>query len=282
GVALELAKLHARVSLEQDLRGEVVLDLLNGAFSTPDMIAARVAQLGFDLAQPRRLILLKLSPANGRARPVDEAEQLGVRRRFRDLVVTFMLESPWSMVATDGELVAILAPAASGSAPPEAMAEALLRSVRAVLPELEVSAVIGDCCRSPADYAGAYRLARGALDAATRLGTHGRIVDTQSMGVARLIISAADREALLDFARHTLGPLLSGGSFERLLLATLSAYAATGFNQRETARSQYLHPNTVAYRLRKAEERLGIKLDEPMTRLDLSLALRIGELAELF
>jgi len=288
GVALEMAKLRARVELEQDLRGEVVMDLLTGAYSSPDTIAARVAQLGFDLAEPRDVVVLRLEAPAPPDRRLGDSEQLRLRRRFRDVVAAKVgARSPASMVATDGDLVIILAARRRGAGarpdpePPRSLVEETIEEVRGAIPGAIVSAAIGDLCRATEDYARSYRLTRGALEAACKLGGPGRVVDARSLGVARLIISSGDREELLDFARRRLGPLLGGGEFERLLLSTLRTYVESGFNQRETARRAYLHPNTVAYRLRKVGERLGTSLDDPSVRLDLALALQIGLLADL-
>jgi GAF domain-containing protein/sugar diacid utilization regulator len=282
GVALELATLRARVDLEHELRGEVVLDLLNGSFSSPDTIRARVRQLGFDLADPRYVAVLSLSDGapDGRA---GDSDQLLARRRFRDIVASRLASvSPASMVATDGDLLVVLA-ATDGddTGPALELVEDLTRHVRAALPGTVVSAAVGDRCVTTADYAPAYRLARGALDAGFRLGGPGQIIDARSLGVARLIILSANRDELLEFARARLGSLLEQGGFDRLLLATLRAYVEAGFNQREAARQAFLHPNTVAYRLRKVEERLGLDFEDTKVRLELSLALQIALVAGL-
>src|SRR5207245_1517843 len=76
GVALETARLRARVDLEQELRGEVVMDLLNGAFSSAETIGARVAQLGFDPAEPRQVAVLRLEASAAPPGRLDDSEQL--------------------------------------------------------------------------------------------------------------------------------------------------------------------------------------------------------------
>jgi DNA-binding PucR family transcriptional regulator len=287
GIALEMATLRARVDLEDELRGEVVLDLLNGSFSSPETISARVAQLGFDLAEHRHVAVLSLGGPDMPDVPdgrLKNSEQVFSRRRFRELVAARIgAVSPASMVAADAELVVVLAAATPGSHSGEvgALIEDVVSHVRGAMPGAVVSAVIGDLCLATAHYAPAYRLARSALEAAIRLGGPGRVVDARSLGVTRLIISSGDRAALLDFARARLGSLLDRGEFDQLLLATLRAYVDSGFNQREAARRAFLHPNTVAYRLRKVEERLGVRLDDASLRLELSLALRIVMLAGL-
>jgi sugar diacid utilization regulator len=270
------------VDLEHELRGEVVLDLLNGSFSSPETISARVAQLGFDLAEPRYVAVLSLGAQNGADERVDTSDQLLSRRRFRDLVASRLgSTSPASMVAVDGDLVVVLAAAAGADGADGAvgLVEDVVHHVQAAMPSAVISAAIGERCVTTHEYGQSYRLARSALDAVFRLGRRGQIVDARSLGVARLIISSGDRETLLDFAHRRLGSLLDGGEFERLLLATLRAYVDAGFNQRAAARRAFLHPNTVAYRLRRVEERLGLSLDDPMLRLEVSLALQIALLA---
>ena len=65
GVALELLKLSGRAEVEQTVRGELATDLVNGAYSAQDVIVARAARMGYDLEEPRDVILLGLDAAGG-------------------------------------------------------------------------------------------------------------------------------------------------------------------------------------------------------------------------
>lgn len=58
GVALEFAKARAAAEVEERLRGEAVTDLLTGSYADEATIAARAARLGYDLAEPREVLVI--------------------------------------------------------------------------------------------------------------------------------------------------------------------------------------------------------------------------------
>ena len=280
GVALEFAKLRAQVSFEQRLRGDVVGDLIARSYASVGSIASRAARIGLDLSEACDLVVVRIDEP-GSVDDVLGGEQLTeLKRRFAEVVHGAAILG--TLVTIQGEAAVILAPVGNdASRPAEALAVDLLKKLREQIPELTFSAAIGDRCSSPDDYQPSYRLAMGALDATAKLGRPGQVVNAADLGVSRLLISAVDPRELQRFAVRSLGPLLQGGDRRGELLGTLEAYVDAGFNQREAARRSFVHFNTVAYRLRRIEEMLGVNLDDPRARLDLTLALRIATLAGL-
>ncbi|MFI0237784.1 PucR family transcriptional regulator [Streptomyces sp. NPDC016845] len=67
--------------------------------------------------------------------------------------------------------------------------------------------------------------------------------------------------------------LAAGGE----LVRSLSAYLDAGGDVPRAAQRLVLHPNTLRYRLRRARERFGIDLDDPDTRLVVTLAVRLAD-----
>ncbi|MEV7477585.1 helix-turn-helix domain-containing protein [Streptomyces halstedii] len=65
--------------------------------------------------------------------------------------------------------------------------------------------------------------------------------------------------------------LATGGE----LVRTLGAYLDASGDVRRAAERLVLHPNTLRYRLRRARERHGVDLDDPDTRLLVTLAVRL-------
>ncbi|MFF4245628.1 PucR family transcriptional regulator [Streptomyces sp. NPDC001822] len=66
--------------------------------------------------------------------------------------------------------------------------------------------------------------------------------------------------------------LAAGGE----LVRSLGAYLETPGDIASAARRLTLHPNTLRYRLRRVRERFGVDLDDPDTRLVLTLAVRLS------
>lgn len=90
-----------------------------------------------------------------------------------------------------------------------------------------------------------------------------------------LLLLHRDRpHQLARFVQETIGPLLEqdeGAS--NPLLPTVQAFVEHGGRLRETAEHLAVHRNTLAYRLQKAEEILGVELKQAGVRLSVELAL---------
>lgn len=94
------------------------------------------------------------------------------------------------------------------------------------------------------------------------------------------LLRSVDPAVLHRYYRATFAPLLSRGPQGEEILATLAAYLRSNRRLRETARQLYVHRNTVLYRLQKAEEILGVSLDDAACVLRLQLAIVAGELLQ--
>jgi DNA-binding PucR family transcriptional regulator len=134
----------------------------------------------------------------------------------------------------------------------------------------------GDTCRDPADIARSYGQARRTIDAVQRLGRQGQVVAFEDLGVHRLLLQVPDLAELRSFAAEILGKL---GAQEHQrgaeLLTTLACYFRENSSPQRTARSLHVHPNTVAYRIRRIQEITGIQLDNYRDRLMAQVALEI-------
>ncbi|WP_338702833.1 helix-turn-helix domain-containing protein [Streptomyces sp. Q6] len=69
--------------------------------------------------------------------------------------------------------------------------------------------------------------------------------------------------------------LAAGGE----LVRSLTAYLDAGGDVPRAAQLLVLHPNTLRYRLRRVRERFGVDLDDPDTRLVVTLAVRLAQAA---
>jgi DNA-binding PucR family transcriptional regulator len=277
GVALEFAHLRAEVEVERRLRGDVVTDLVTGSFASAASVAARAAPLGLDLQVAHDVFVI-------RALRDADPTNVALRRQLLDLTHASVASwSPASVVAEVADSVVVLAsrrdPRRGGFGTRDAVeiATDLSSVLTQHLPNIQVAIGIGERCDEPSAYAASYRVATDAIEIAAKLGRRGGVVEGASLGIARVLAAAADATELHAFAKRTLGPLLDGGRGE--LLETLRAYVDAGFNQREAARRSFVHFNTIAYRLRRVEQALGVDLNDPAALLDVTLALRIIALA---
>ena len=127
-----------------------------------------------------------------------------------------------------------------------------------------------------AEYGDAYRLTCGVLDLVQQSDRHDRIVSLDSIGAYRLLLQVKRPQELQSFAKSMLGTVhVYDDKHQTKLGATLRSYMANRCNVSVTAKALHVHPNTVAYRLRRVEELLEIDLSDPQAMLHLQLALMI-------
>jgi len=92
-------------------------------------------------------------------------------------------------------------------------------------------------------------------------------------------ILAGDTAARAEFLDELLGPLRQARHGDELL-ASLTAYACHGFRLARAAKSLYIHPKTLAYRLQRVATLTGLSLADPETRFRLQLAAQMLALGE--
>jgi len=97
------------------------------------------------------------------------------------------------------------------------------------------------------------------------------------LGALRLIFHLADNPELRAFQRDVLGPLETSDATRRSeFVRTLDAFLRAGGNHMRAARDLSVHRNTLIYRLERIQDLLGgVNLEDPETRLNLQLALKI-------
>jgi sugar diacid utilization regulator len=284
GLALEFAKVLARVEVEHRLRGDAVMDLLSGSYTSEEAMIARAAHLGYDIREPRDVLVVDIDDFHLLTERQGETVAVHLKRRFFDLVhAEVVARAPGSLVSAQSDSIIILLAIRPGARlTPETLAVNLQQLVASALPGVTISVGIGDRASRPDDYAPAFRVARESLDLMHGLGRRAVVIGAQQLGAYRLLLKTSSPDELRAYARRTLGPLLDTdrrGSAE--LLATLRAFLETGQSQRGAARACSVHVNTVVYRLARISDLLAIDLADPATIFDLTLALRILDVAGL-
>lgn len=196
-------------------------------------------------------------------------------------------------VLREGDRAALLlTPGTRGGRSPDPAATVLalareLDTLAASLPDA-VPVWLGAGPSVPSPTAAAASHARAALvvrvlrDRETRAGAAGlprppRFADTAGVGPALDVLRVLDVARAVwesgEGAVHDLvrSDLAAGGE----LVRTLAAYLEAGGDVQAAAQRLVLHPNTLRYRLKRVRERHGVDLDDPDTRLLLTLAARL-------
>ena len=276
GVALEFAKIRATVEVEERLRGEAIGDLLTGTYPSEGAMAARAARLGHDLGQPHELLVIEIAQPS-----TDEAGDLE-RRLLAAAREYLAAHAPRSLaVPYDGIIVVLARRPARRRREAGAFAGDLRTALESVAGAGTVTIVLGETCERPDAYAPSYAVARRALDVMTGLGRRGSIIGPRELGPYALLLQASSREDLEAYAHDTLAPLMEHDRRNGAeLLDTLRVYLEQDRVQRRAAERLFIHVNTVAYRIDRVEQLMGRSLGDPSTVFDVTLALRILDLAD--
>jgi purine catabolism regulator len=144
---------------------------------------------------------------------------------------------------------------------------------------LGFSVGLGNLAVSALELSRAHEEARQALRLSRRAGGAGQVTSYRSLGALRLLLEVRDPEVLRRFVEETLGPILVYARNHRTpLLPTLEALVAQRWNQRGAGRQLHVHINTMAYRVQRIQDLLGVSLDDAETRVVLSVALQARQL----
>ncbi|MEU8436472.1 helix-turn-helix domain-containing protein [Streptomyces sp. NPDC029216] len=146
-----------------------------------------------------------------------------------------------------------------------------LEALRALLAPLPVRAGISPVVGTPAELAGARRLAALALRTAPPAAGPGAAALLDERLPAALV--AADPELAARLREVVLGPVLALPPQEaRVLLVTLGTWLACQGSTTYAAQRLYCHRNTVSNRLRRLEQLTGRALSDPAHVVELALA----------
>lgn len=154
------------------------------------------------------------------------------------------------------------------SEPPQSQHRELTRKLAQVLGDRPVVAGIG---RPHPGVAGVGRTLGEAREAAAMTGS-AKVVHIDELGVRRLLSMAAETPALVEQAMRLLEPLV--GVEDGQLLRTLAVYLDEESVTSSAAVRLKVHRNTVAQRINRVEQLLGVSLLNPDERLAVHLACR--------
>jgi GAF domain-containing protein len=264
-VALALLQQRHLLNVRSQLSGDLLGDLLrDGGPVRPQAVLERAATIGHDLSRPHVVAVLA----------VDGPPPAAVR--LPELARTAVAPGPCALAGPYDGLLVLLVPAEPD--PGKGLRSILAKASRAVGPRGTVTVVAGPAARDLADYATAFRVARGAA-ALRRAGSPGGFVDVRRLGLSALLLETGAPDALRRFAATTLRRVEAheerhGGD----LLRTLQAWLTAGCSTAATAEALVVHRNTVSYRLGRIEQLTRRSLRDNGVRLELQLALMIRDI----
>ena len=275
-LALELSKERAAAEVERRLRGDLVEEVLAGGLEgdEAERIARQAERLGHRL--PSRAWVVVLEPdddsteaalaAPGRQDRLDAALSGLIRSRMPGALT--LVRSASAVFLIPDEVAPDLATA-------EKLAGQVLAGAAPVMKPGTASVGVGNLANSVGELARSHLEARQALRLTRRAGGRARVASYRSLGAFRLLLEVQSPDALRRFVQELLGPLLQyAQSRDTPLLETLEALSAARWVRRAAARQLSIHINSMSYRVERIETLTGLSLDDPETRVAISIALR--------
>lgn len=139
------------------------------------------------------------------------------------------------------------------------------------LPDVRVA--VGSPATGPAGFAQSHRDAMVARAAADLLAAPPPVLLYRSIALLSLLTDDVERAAR--FARTELGGLAGADDASQKLRDTLRVYLKQNLSHKRAAQAVGIHENTVAYRVRRAEDLIGHRIAD--RRLEIEIALMLAQ-----
>jgi len=250
--ALLLLLRRSVAKAEDEVRGELLTDLLTAPTRNPAALLARGRRLGIDLTAPHAVLIAHVDGVS--------------RRRLAMACARYA-----TLVGLHAEQVVLLANADPAELAPK------LATTLSVAVEAPVTVGASGPAAGPSAVATAFDEARRCVRSLLALGRSGHGAALSDLGFVGQLIG--DRTDLAGYVRSTLGPVLEYDERRGTdLVATLRAYFECGTNLTRAKEVLHVHVNTVVQRLDRIASLLGADWQAPNRALEIQIALRLQQL----
>jgi hypothetical protein len=281
------------------VRDDLVEGLLLGRGRDNADASRWAAHLGYDPARDHNVVAIAFDMTASPGTPQDRAAQ---RQRVWESIEHFVgTRAPEAIVSARESEVVVVTTAPNGLAPngstsngcspngsgpngpgpsvaldARQLAGACLARLAELFPAVKVVIGIGGTCRDPGEIARSYAQAQRTTQTLQRLGRSGAVSAFGDLGILRLLLQVPDLAELRSFAADVLGKLsMHEHEHKSEYLTTLACYFRENNSPQRASRILHVHPNTVAYRIKRIEEITGLRLDNYTDRLIAQVALEI-------
>jgi DNA-binding PucR family transcriptional regulator/putative methionine-R-sulfoxide reductase with GAF domain len=275
-LALELAKERAAAEVERRLRGDLVEEVLAGGLEVEEAerVARQAERLGHRLPQRAWVVVLEADDDKTEASLAARGQQDRLDGALSGLVRS-RLPGTLTLVRSASAVFLVPDELASDLASVEKLGAQILAAAAPVMKPGSASVGIGNLANGVAELARSHVEARQALRLTRRAGSRAHVASYRSLGAFRLLLEVQSPDALRRFVNELLGPLLEyAQNRDTPLLETLEALSAARWIRRAAARQLGIHINSMTYRVERVQTLTGLRLDDPETRVAISIALR--------
>lgn len=277
---LEIANVDAVGEVEEKYLVHFLQDWLTGKIISEADWKLRADVCGYSQPMDTMIcaILVEISTPKRREKLIETASRLRSER----------LSSVEGLLATAmGDDLALVLPVAdlsqeeiASGAKIDLLLKSLLIELRSLLGDPELKLYVGKTKEGYEGLQFSWSQAKRTRHVAQVCGVQGETVIYDRLGVYSLLYLIPSGEEREQFLSRFLNPLRQadrkGGG---RLMETLEMYFFCNGNIKLTSEKMLAHYNTIVYRLEKIQTILGMSLDDPEDRLQLHLALKLGQIS---
>ncbi|MEW5920845.1 MAG: helix-turn-helix domain-containing protein [Bacillota bacterium] len=271
--------------VEERIKGDFLDDLINKNYHSHKDIMQRASYLGHDLTEQHQVMFIDIDNFSYyvEKQKGNESKLSLLKRRVFEVVSKCLEEKiPASIIGSKSEAIVAVVPLSKKRSFPKLgdVGEFIKERVKSLIPEITVSIGIGRVCNSIDEIKISYQEARRTLFIAKKFGKRDQVINYDSLGAYKILFNVNNMDELQEFLDQTLGALLKYDRAKKneILIPTLKSYLACNCNNQKTADNLFIHLNTLKYRLQKIQDIGAVDLNDPESRLDLQLALKILEI----
>lgn len=279
--AIGTALVH--MAQEKRSRQDILSQLLTGDYPSLYIARQRAEHAQLPVEGPRRLLALRLSSVSVLFERHPPATAEGYLQHVRQTVQdtleawnrTFAAPMP---VVLQGDLFIVLL---SERETLRADLLALYKTLTALIGDLTLFMGLASRVTECGQYRQALNEARQALDVAENLHPVSGFCDFSELGVLRLLQGIGERSVIDHFVTQTLGAMIEPSRKHPFaLIETLDALLQENGNALKAATRLGLHRNTINQRIQRIEQQSGQSLDDPLFRMNASVALLVWRMTE--
>jgi sugar diacid utilization regulator len=274
-----LGREHVVEAAARRVRDDLVEGLLLGRGRDEGDTDRWAAHLGYDPGREHNVMVIAFDIPAPRVPQDSDA----LRQRVRDVIEHFFATRAPDVIisARESEVVLVAAVPEDGDGDGDGMDAQRLGTtcvarLAELFPDTKVVIGIGGTCRGPQEITRSYEQAHRTIETLRRIGRAGTVTAFADLGIHRLLLQVPQLAELRSFADDVLGSLSRNERERRAeYLTTLACYLRENSSPQRAARFLHVHPNTVAYRIKRIEEITGLSMDSYRDRLTTQVALEI-------
>ena len=288
-IALEILQEKALIRKEQNIRGQLLEDILMKRYGDESVIIKRGIHAGFDVTRPFCVFEIDADSfeeyLNLEMKNADEAVIQRIKLNIQESFWNELQKSPEKMLLMNKSvgvvgLMSIVNIKDDMEFCRTTLKEAILEQ-RKICPKLKFSAGIGRIKEHFSQAEESFREAKLALNTGRQEAKHrmNPVTWFEELGALCFLNELNGSQAMKNFYNENLGVLIEYDcKNDAELIKTLECYFQCNKNLRVTAETLFVHKNSIIYRIKKIEALLGKKLNDCETRFNLQLCLKIKDI----